>query len=552
MSSNAAIPDLKQVDYIDAKKGLMSWLTTIDHKRIAILYLICILGFFVVGMLFGGLMRLELLQPGTDFLDGPLYNRVLTLHGVIMIFLFILPSIPAVFGNFLLPIMIGANDVQFPRLNLASWYFYVAGAILALFSVVAGGVDTGWTFYVPYSANTDANVFLPLIAAFLLGWSSILTGLNFIATVHRLRAPSMKWGDMPLFVWGIYATSWIAVLATPVVGITLVLVLLERFLGIGIFNAAMGGDPILFQHLFWIYSHPAVYVMVLPAMGVVSEIVPCFSRKKIFGYWFIAISSMAIAAIGSLVWAHHMFTSGMADEGRIIFSFLTFFVSVPSAVKVFNWLATMYKGSIKVDPPMLFAFAFIFLFAIGGFTGLTHASLSTDIHIHDTAYVVAHFHYTMFGGTGVMFFGALFYWWPKMFGRMYSFKGAITGFSLFFVGFNLLYFPLFIAGLNGMPRRYQEYQDEWGVTAYHQLSTVGSWILITGLLILIYTLLRTLKTPRGCAANPWGGATLEWQVPSPPPTHQFDSEPALTHGPYDYDFLYEGDDSATEETEVQA
>jgi cytochrome c oxidase subunit 1 len=463
-----------------------------------------------------------------------MYNRVLTLHGVIMIFLFIIPAIPAIFGNFALPIMIGANDVAFPRLNLASWYFYIAGAVLALGSIAFGGVDTGWTFYVPYSAKTDANVVWPLLAAFTLGWSSILTGLNFIVTVHRLRAPGMTWNKLPLFVWSSYATAWIAVLATPVIGITLVMVILERYFGLAIFDAAIGGDPILFQHMFWIYSHPAVYVMVLPAMGVVSEVIPVFSRKRIFGYRFIAMSSIAIAAIGSLVWGHHMFTSGMTNEGRIVFSFLTFFVSVPSAVKVFNWLATMYKGSIKVEPPMLFALAFIFLFSIGGFTGLMQGALSVDVHLHDTSFIVAHFHYTMFGGTGFMFFGALFYWWPKMFGKMYSKAASIAGFTLFFVGFNCLYVPLFLAGLHGMPRRYADYLPEFH--GYHAFSTVGSWIMISGILTLITTLIVSLKKGKPAEANPWGAATLEWRVPSPPPTHQFDGPPDLEgHHPYDYD-----------------
>jgi cytochrome c oxidase subunit 1 len=520
------------LNYLNEKKGLWSWLTTTDHKRIGVMYLIMIVFFFLFAMTLGGLIRLELIKPGTQFMGPAVYNRVLTLHGVIMVFLFIIPSIMATFGNFILPIQLGANDVSFPKLNLASWYFYMAGALLAVISLFLGGPDTGWTFYVPYSAQTDANVMYPLLAAFLLGWSSILTGINFIVTVHRLRAPGMGMFDMPLFIWGVYATAWIAVLATPVVGITLVLVLIERYMGIGIFDASIGGDPILFEHLFWIYSHPAVYVMILPAMAVVSEIIPVFSRKKIFGYSFIAYSSIAIAAIGSLVWAHHMFTSGMANEGRIIFSFLTFFVSVPSAVKVFNWLATMYKGSIRVRVPMLFAFAFIFNFAIGGFTGLMHASLATDIHIHDTAFVVAHFHYTMFGSAAFMFFGAMFYWFPKMFGKMYNEKAAMFAFTVFFVGFNALYIPLFIAGLNGMPRRYQDYLPKY--EAYHAASTYGSWLLITGVLLMVFVLARSLLRGKRAPMNPWGGLTLEWTVPSPPPTHQFHGDPELTHGPYDY------------------
>ncbi len=532
MTASDAVSDKPPKDYLHAEKGIWSWLTTIDHKRIAVMYLIAISTFFLFAVSLGVMIRLELLRPGTQFLDGPTYNRVLTLHGITMIFLFIIPSIPAIFGNFLIPIHIGANDVQFPRLNLASWYLYMTGGLFALISIAFGGPDTGWTFYVPYSATTNANVLFPILAAFILGWSSILTGINFIATIHRMRAPGMTWGKLPLFVWGMYATSWILVIATPVVGITLVLVLLERFLHIPIFDAGLGGDPVLFQHLFWIYSHPAVYVMVLPAMGIVSEIIPVFSRKKIFGYKFIALSSMLIAAIGSLVWGHHMFTSGMADEGRVIFSFLTFLVSIPSAIKVFNWLATMYKGSIRLDTPMLFSLAFIFLFTIGGFTGLIQGALNADIHIHDTAFIVAHFHYTMFGGTGAMFFGGIHYWFAKMFGRQYFKKPSWIGFGFWFVGFNILYFPLFLAGLAGMPRRYQDYLPKY--QPYHAVSTVGSWIMVTGILIMLVNLLVSLKKGRRATANPWGGATLEWSIASPPPTHQFPEPPEILHGPYDY------------------
>src|SRR3989339_340031 len=515
-------------------KGILSWLLTVDHKRIGLMYLISVLTFFVVGIIIGLLMRLELIAPGKQLMEAQTYNSLFTLHGVIMIFLFIIPGLPAVFGNFFLPIQIGARDVAFPRLNLLSWYVYVVGAILALVSLFlpGGPIDTGWTFYVPYSVRSTTNVSLAIFAAFILGFSSILTGINFVTTTHRMRAPGMTFFKMPLFVWATYATAWIQIIATPVVGITILLVMIERAFGVGIFDPALGGDPILFQHLFWIYSHPAVYIMILPAMGVVSEIIPTFSRRTIFGYRAIAMSSLAIAFVGYLVWAHHMFTSGISDTARWIFSLLTFLVALPSAVKVFNWVATMYKGSIDPKPPFLWVMAFIFLFSIGGLTGLVLGSLATDVHLHDTYFVVAHFHYVMFGGTVMIFFAALHYWLPKMFGRMYNEKVAKWSIALIFIGFNMLYFTMFILGYEGQPRRYWDYLPQFQTLQI--ISTVGSWILISGILLMFGNLHRSIKRGAKAEANPWGGKTLEWTIPSPPPVHNFDEIPVITHGPYNY------------------
>ncbi len=526
------LPGATGGSYLDVRRGLLSWLTSTDHKRIGVLYLVSVVAFFFVAMSLGVLIRLHLWEPGSRLLGNDGYNRVLTLHGVAMIFLFIIPGIPSSFGNFFLPILIGARDVAFPRLNLASWYLYMAGATLALLAVGLGGFDTGWTFYPPYSWRTGTHVALPLFGAFLVGWSSILTGLNFITTIHRLRHRDMPWGRMPLFVWALYATSWIQVIATPVVGILLLLLVIERFFGVGIFDPSRGGDPILYQHVFWIYSHPAVYIMILPAMGVVSEIIPTFARKPIFGYKAIAGSSLAIAAIGSLVWAHHMFTSGISDQARILFSFLTFLVAVPTAIKVFNWVATLYKGSIVLEPPMVLALTFITLFSIGGLTGLFLASLAPDIHLHDTSFVVGHFHYTMFGGVGTVFFAACHYWLPKMFGRMYPKGPAYLGIALYFVGFNLTYMSLMFAGVAGMPRRYADYLPEYHL--YHAVSTAGSWVLVAGVLLMAGNLLYGLKRGPRAPDNPYGGETPEWRTSSPPPHENFLGEPDLTRGPYDY------------------
>ncbi len=523
------------LDYQGKHKGLLGWILSTDHKRIGILYMVAIFSFFMVGVTFGFLMRLELIAPGRTIMDAQTYNSFFTLHGVIMIFLFVVPGIPAIFGNFFLPILIGAKDVAFPRLNLLSWYLYIIGGSLAVLSIIlpGGPADTGWTFYIPYSVRTGTNVVFALFAAFVLGFSSILTGLNFVTTVHRLRAPGMTWFKMPLSIWSFYATAWVQVLATPIIGITLLLVAIERIFGVGLFDPALGGDPVLYQHLFWIYSHPAVYIMILPAMGVVSEIIPVFARRTIFGYKFIAMSSIAIALFGSLVWAHHMFTAGMSNTGQFIFSLLTMVVAIPSAIKVFNWTATLYKGSIELSTSLLFVLAFIFQFTIGGLTGIMQGILSIDIMIHDTSFIVAHFHYVMFGGTGFGLFAALHYWFPKMFGKMYNQKVSKSAFWFLFIGFNTLYFPMFIMGWLGMPRRYYDYLPEFHI--YHLISTIGSWILVAGILLMFGNLIKALLSGKKITEkNPWGGETLEWKVDTPPIHENFIDIPTVYAAPYEY------------------
>ncbi|RPI15288.1 MAG: cytochrome c oxidase subunit I [Ignavibacteriae bacterium] len=538
MANGTAAAHVNDVDfyhYEGKHKGIMSWLLTTDHKRIGIMYLAAIVVFFLAAMMLGVLMRIEALTPGQTIMKPQTYNSIFTFHGVIMIFLFIIPAVPAVFGNFFLPIQLGAKDVSFPRLNLFSWYLYMAGGLIALLSLFTGGgaADTGWTFYVPYSIRSSANVSLSVFGAFVLGFSSIVTGLNFITTIHRMRAPGMSWFRMPLFAWALYATSWIQVLATPVIGITLFLIVLERAFGIGVFDPALGGDPLLYQHMFWIYSHPAVYIMILPAMGVVSEIIPTFAKKDIFGYKQIALSSLAIALIGYLVWGHHMFTSGMSDTSRVVFSLLTFLVAIPTGVKVFNWVATLYKGSIEIKVPLLFVMAFIFIFSIGGLTGLVQGALATDIHLTDTYFIVGHFHYVMFGGMGTIFFAALHYWFPKMFGKTYNEKVAIISATLFVIGFNMFYFTMFILGYLGMPRRYYDYLPQY--QGLHVFSSIGAFIMVTGIVLMFGNLLRGLIKGEKATANPWGGTTLEWRIASPPPLENFDEIPVVTGGPYVHD-----------------
>ena len=535
------------------KKGIMSWLITLDHKRIGMMYLLSVIISFLLGGIFALLVRAELFTRGQTLFDANTYNKMFSLHGVVMVFLFIIPSIPAALGNILLPIQLGAKDVAFPRLNLLSLYVYWFGACFGLYSMINGGVDTGWTFYTPYSSSdpamggvgTNTSVIPMTLAAFVMGFSSILTGVNFIATVHKMRAPGLTWRRLTLFTWALYATSIIQVLATPVLAITLLLLTMERFLGLGIFDPRLGGDPVLYQHFFWFYSHPAVYIIIVPGMGVVSDILATFSRREPVGYMAIAASSLGLALLGFLVWGHHLFVAGMSEYATMVFSGLTFLVAIPSGVKVFNWVATLYKGSISLRSPMLWALSFIFLFTIGGLTGLFLGMLAVDVHLHDTYFVVAHFHYVMVGGTVMGFVGGLHYWWPKFTGKMYDEGWAKVGWFLVFIGFNVTFIVQFVMGSRGMPRRYYDYLPQFEI--FHQISTVGSWILGVGFVVLAIMFLRSLMSGKPAPRNPWGSAALEWQTPTPPPTFNFVKDPVLTRGQYDYqlateDELYEGFD----------
>ena len=529
----AVVAEEPRLHYLNESYGVRSWLLTTDHKRVGLLYLISLTGAFFVGGFFAVMVRLELLTPAGDLLQAETYNKFFTMHGVIMVFFFLIPSIPAALGNFVLPLMIGARDVAFPRLNLASWYLYVLGASFTTYAVVTGGVDTGWTFYTPYSTMSSTTQVMPTaIGIFIVGFSSILTGLNFIVTIHRMRAPGLTWFRLPLFVWSLYATSLIQILATPVLAITVMLLGLERLLHVGIFDPALGGDPVLFQHLFWFYSHPAVYIMILPGMGVISEVVPCFARKRIFGYRYVAFSSIAIAVFGFLVWGHHLFVAGQSVYAAMVFSLLSYLVAIPSAVKVFNWTATLHKGTIEFRTPLLYALGFIGLFTIGGLTGLFLASLGMDVHVTDTYFVIAHFHYIMVGGMVMAYMGGVHYWWPKISGRMYPEGWGRLAALIIFIGFNLTFFPQFILGYLGMPRRYHAYPEEFQVL--NVMSTAGASILGVGYLLPMIYLLWSLRYGESAGDNPWGATGLEWRTPSPPPRENFDTVPVVTAEPYAY------------------
>jgi len=536
MASVTTIPE--RDNYLTNGYGIKSWLLTTDHKRIAMLYLASITFFFFIGGIFALLVRLELLTPEGDLLQADTYNKAFTMHGMIMVFFFLIPVVPAVLGNFLVPIMIGAKDLAFPRINLMSWYLYIIGGVLITHCMLTGGVDTGWTFYTPYStAFTNTKIIEAGLAAFIAGFSSIFTGLNFIVTIHRMRAPGMTWGRLPLFIWANYATSVIMILGTPVIAITIILVAAERLFHLGIFDPRLGGDPLLFQHLFWFYSHPAVYIMILPSMGVISEIITAFSRKRIFGYKFVALSSIGIAIIGFLVWAHHMFVSGMSLYAALIFSFLTYLVGVPSAIKVFNWTATLYRGSISYTTPMLYAMGFIGLFLIGGLTGLFLACLGVDVHVTDTYFVVAHFHYVMVGSVLMAYLGGMHFWWPKISGRMYPEGWGKLAALIVFIGFNLTFFPQFILGYLGMPRRYWQYKPEFQVL--NIFSTAGATILGVGYVLPLIYFMWSMRYGKPATDNPWSAAGLEWMTSSPPPTFNFDETPVVNFEAYDYEHIKE-------------
>jgi cytochrome c oxidase subunit I len=524
------------VSYLEAARGWRSWVYTLDHKRIGMMYLASVSLALLVGGLFAMLIRTELFEPGKTIMTAETYNKVFTLHGIIMVFLFIIPSIPAALGNFFLPIMIGAKDVAFPRLNIFSYYLWVTGAVFTLTAILVNGIDTGWTFYSPYSVQTHTSVIWMGLGIFILGFSSIFTGLNFLVTMHKLRMPGLGWFDMPLFLWAIYGTALIQVLATPVIGITLLLLVAERVMHIGIFDPALGGDPVLFQHFFWFYSHPAVYIMILPGMGIISEIITTFSRRHIFGYRFIAFSSIAIAVLGFLVWGHHMFVSGQSELSTMIFSFLTFFVAIPSAIKVFNWTTTMYRGQIALDTPMLYALSFLFLFSIGGLTGIFLGALSVDVHLTDTYFVVAHFHYVMMGGTVMAFLAGLHYWWPKMTGRMYNETLGRVGAVLIFIGFNVTFLTQFVLGSRGMPRRYYDYPPQF--KELHQMSTWGAWLLGATFFMMTIYFLASLRWGAKAPDNPWGSLGFEWRTPTPPPVENHETPLDLEIGPYDYGKVY--------------
>ena len=536
--ATVAVQTAEPENYLNTEYGIKSWLLTTDHKRIALLYLLAITFFFFIGGFFALIIRLELLTPAGDLVQADTYNKMFTMHGQVMVFFFLIPAVPAVLGNFFMPIMIGAKDLAFPRINLFSWYLLMAGGVLMMYTILTGGVDTGWTFYTPLStAFLNTHVVTAALAIFIAGFSSILTGLNFIVTVHRMRAPGMTWSRLPLFVWANYATSIIQVLGTPVLAISLMLVALDRLFHFGFFDPQRGGDPLLFQHLFWFYSHPAVYIMILPGMGVVSEIVTCFARKRVFGYKFMALALIAIAVLGFLVWAHHMFVAGISLYAGLVFSLLSYFVAVPSAIKVFNWTATMYKGSISYATPMLYAFGFIGLFTMGGLTGLFLAALGIDVHVTDTYFVIAHFHYIMVGGMVMAYLGGMHFWWPKISGRMYPEGWGKLAAMIIFVGFNLTFFPQFVLGYLGMPRRYWQYKPEFQVL--NVLSTAGSTILAVGYLLPMAYFLWSMRYGKPAPDNPWNAAGLEWTTPSPPPTFNFEETPKVTWEAYNYDQIKE-------------
>jgi cytochrome c oxidase subunit 1 len=512
------------------ERGLLSWLTTVDHKRIGILYILGAGFFALIGGLEALLIRTQLAIPNNRVLVGEAYNQVLTMHGTTMIFLVVMPVLAGL-GNYVVPLMIGARDMAYPRLNaFGVWMFLLGGIFLNLSFLLGGAPDAGWFGYAPLTAKTfskGAGIDFWILGLQLLGISSITSSINFVSTILLLRAPGLTLNRLPLFAWTTLVTAFLILFAMPSISAALFLLFLDRHLGTHFFNPAAGGDPLLWQHLFWFFGHPEVYIMILPAMGIVSEVLPVFSRKPIFGYTAVAYSSVAIGFIGFTVWAHHMFAVGLPPVVNAFFSAASMLVAVPTAIKVFNWIATIWGGSVRYRAPFLFAAAFVALFVIGGLSGLFLASVPVDWQVTDTYFVVAHFHYTLFGGSMFAIVAGIYYWFPKITGRFLDERLGRLHFALQFIGFNLTFFPMHFLGLMGMPRRVYTYAAGLGWESLNLLATIGAFILALGFVVFFVNIARSLVAGERAPDDPWDGHTLEWLTSSPPPPYNFARVPVV-------------------------